>query len=67
MKATIKVNGMSCGGCKLNLETAVMKLPGIISAAASLKSSELSVEFDENKITLAAVRAAVVKTGFTVD
>lgn len=67
MKATIKVSGMSCGGCKLNLETAVMRLPGIISAAASLKNSELSVEFDGNKTALAAVRAAVVKVGFTTE
>lgn len=64
MKITIKVAGMSCGGCKLNLETAVMRLPGIISAEASLKNAELDVEFEESKTSPAAIRAAIAKAGF---
>ena len=64
MKATIKVKGMSCGGCKLSVEAAVKKVAGIVSAVASLENAELSVEFDEKKTALADIRAAVVKAGF---
>ncbi|HNW45008.1 MAG TPA: heavy-metal-associated domain-containing protein [Elusimicrobiales bacterium] len=64
MKATIKVTGMSCGGCKLSVENAVKKLPGVVCAEASLEKAELAVEFDEKKAALAAVRAAVAAAGF---
>jgi len=64
MKATIKVNGMSCGGCKQNVEKAAGKVPGVISAEASLEKAELTVEFDEKKASLADIRAAVVEAGY---
>ena len=64
MKITIKVTGMSCAGCKLGAETAVKKVPGVVSAAASLEKAELTAEYDENKAAPAAIRAAIEKAGF---
>jgi len=67
MKATIKVKGMTCGGCKLSVENAVRKVAGIVSAEADLQKAELNVEFDEKTSALADVRAAVAKAGFGTD
>ena len=67
MKAVIKVKGMSCGGCKLSVENAVKKVPGVSAAEASLEKAELAVEFDEKKAGLAEVKAAVVNAGFKTE
>lgn len=67
MKATIKVKGMTCGGCKQSVENAVRKVTGVVSAEADLQKAELNVEFDENTSALAEVRAAVVKAGFVTE
>jgi copper chaperone CopZ len=64
MKITIKVTGMSCGGCKHGAETAVKRIPGVISAEASLERAELAAEFDEKKASLPDIRAAIEKAGF---
>jgi len=67
MRNTIKVKGMTCGGCKAGVENAVRRLPGISYAEASLEKAELVVEFDEKKTALTEIRAAVEKAGFTAE
>jgi len=67
MKATIKVKGMTCGGCRAGVENALKRLPGVASVAVSLESAEASVEFDENKAALKDIKAAIVKAGFSAD
>ena len=64
MKITIKGTGMSCGGCKRGAETAVKKLPGVVSAEASLERAELTAEFDEKKASLPDIKLAIEKAGF---
>lgn len=67
MKTTIGVKGMHCAGCKAGVENAVKRLAGVISAEASLEKANLTVEFDEKKATLEAVKAAVARAGFKAD
>ena len=67
MKATIKVKGMSCGGCRAGVENALKRVPGVVSVAVSLESAEAVVEFDENKAALKDLKAAVVKAGFSAE
>ncbi|MBI4350553.1 MAG: heavy-metal-associated domain-containing protein [Elusimicrobia bacterium] len=67
MKATIKVKGMSCGGCRLGVENALRRVPGVLSAAVSLEAAEAVVEFDEKKAALGELKAAVAKAGFSAE
>lgn len=67
MRDTIKVKGMTCGGCKMSVENAVRRLPGISYSEASLEKAELVVEFDEKKTALTEIRAAVDKAGFKAE
>ena len=67
MKNTIKVKGMTCGGCKMGVENAVRRLPGISYAEASLEKAEVVVEYDEKKTALKDLRAAIEKAGFTAE
>lgn len=64
MKTVIKVQGMSCGGCRAAVEGALRKVPGVLSAAVSLEKAEAAVEYDEKKAAPAELRAAIENAGF---
>lgn len=65
-KEIITVEGMSCNHCKNAVESAVKALPGIASAEVNLAAKNLTVEFDETKVTLSAIKKAVEEEGYTV-
>lgn len=64
MKVKLTVKNMDCGGCLDLVEEAVKKLLGVISAKVDLKTSEISLEYDESKVSLSDIREAIEKTGF---
>ena len=64
MKVKLTVKNMDCGGCLDLVEEAVRKLLGVISAKVDLKTSEISLEYDERKVSLSDIREAIEKTGF---
>lgn len=64
MKTTIKIEGMSCDGCRRGAESALKRVPGVLSAAVSLEKGEAQVEYDEKKAALADLKAAVAAAGF---
>ncbi len=64
MKVKLTVKNMDCGGCLDLVEEAVRKLVGVISAKVDLKTSEISLEYDESKVSLSDIREAIEKTGF---
>ncbi len=65
-KEVIKVKGMTCEHCKQSVETAVLSLPGVMSAMVDLSAKILIVDFDHDKTTLAQLKAAVETLGFDV-
>ena len=67
MKVKLTVKNMDCGGCLALVEEAVRKLVGVISAKVDLKTSEISLEYDESKVSLSDIREAIEKTGFETD
>ncbi|WP_135829455.1 heavy-metal-associated domain-containing protein [Halorussus halobius] len=54
MARTITVEGMSCGGCEENVETALRELPGVSDAEADNESDSVTVEGDASDEELAA-------------
>lgn len=64
MKVKLTVKYMDCGGCLEEVEEAVKNLLGVISAKVDLKTSEISLEYDESKVSLSDIREAIEKTGF---
>ncbi len=67
MKTTIKIAGMTCGGCRAAVENALKRAPGVASAEVSLEKAEAAVEFDEKKAALKDLKAAVEKAGFKAE
>ena len=64
MKTVIKIEGMTCGGCRAGAENALKRAPGVLSAVVSLEAGEAAVEFDEKKTALSELKAAIEKAGF---
>lgn len=64
MKVKLTVKSMDCGGCLDQVEEAAKGLLGVISAKVNLETSEVSLEYDESKVSLSDIREAIEKTGF---
>ncbi len=63
-EVTIKVEGMSCGGCVRNVTGVLKALPGVEDATVSLDAAEARVRYDPAQLSVAALREAVEATGF---
>lgn len=65
-KEDFQVEGMSCNHCKMAVETAVKKLPGMLLAEVDLTSKTLQVEYESEKTSSLQIRQAVEEAGFEV-
>lgn len=65
-KVTLKIQGMECASCSMNLERIEEKLAGVIFAEASYRKEQLVVEYDETQVDLAQIEAAVNRLGYGV-
>ena len=65
-KATIKVEGMTCGGCVKSIEKALATRDGIQRTSADLDAGTVFVEFDDALIKRSAIERAITDAGFDV-
>lgn len=63
-EVTIKVQGMTCGGCVRNVTKVLEALPGVSAANVSLEQASATVRYDAGKLDIAAMRQAVEEAGF---
>ena len=64
---TIKVGGMSCGGCVKSVTNVLQGLPGVSKAEVSLEPGAARVEFDPTQVARAAMVAAIDDAGFDAE
>ncbi|WP_438448890.1 cation transporter [Gorillibacterium sp. sgz5001074] len=63
-QATLKVEGMSCGHCVKSVEGA-LKQAGA-SGTVDLNAKTVTVQYDESKLNLDAIKAAIEDQGYDV-
>ena len=63
MKKTFTVNGMKCPHCQEKVENALNGLDGVSSAAVSLSDHNVTVDYDDTKVTEAQMKDAVDNAG----
>ncbi|MCK6407828.1 cation transporter [Thauera sp.] len=63
-EVTIKVEGMSCGGCVKNVTGVLQALAGVDAVQVSLETASATVRHDPAKVSVEALRAAVEDAGF---
>jgi copper chaperone len=61
---TIKVSGMTCGGCVASVKRVVQAVAGVESVDVSLDKGEAVVTYDGARAVPAAFKAAIVAAGF---
>jgi copper chaperone CopZ len=64
MKKTYTISNMECPNCAMILESIEDKLPGIRQISASYHKGQMTVEFDEEKVSEAQILAEVEKKGY---
>ncbi len=65
-KAKIKISGMSCASCALNVEKSLKNLEGVDEAQVNLGTEEATVEYDSKKLNLSGLEEAVENAGYGV-
>ena len=61
---TLKIDGMTCGGCVKSVTRVLSELGGVAQADVSLEKAQAVVSFDENKVQPGALVEAVEEAGF---
>jgi copper chaperone len=65
-QTTIKVTGMTCGGCAKSVERALSQKPGVSAARVSLPDNAVTVDFNPAQVQQAGLEDAIKKAGFGV-
>ena len=63
---TLKVDGMTCGGCVASVTRVLKAVPGVDDVAVTLKPGEAKVAFDPARTGREAFKAAIEGAGFDV-
>lgn len=61
---TIKVSGMTCGGCVKSVTNVLQALPGVKRAEVSLEKGEARVDYENGRVTADDMKRVVVDAGF---
>lgn len=65
MKTTVlKVEGMTCGHCVNSVEGAIKQLGA--TGKVDLSNKSVSIEFDESKLPIEKIKAAIEDQGYDV-
>ena len=65
-KQVLTVLGMNCASCTGKVEQTVGKLDGVVKAEVNLATEKLTIEFDDNQVSLVEIKQAVGGLGFQV-
>ena len=65
-KITFSVGGMTCASCVANVEKALAKVPGVISANVNLASEKATVAYLRGEAGMAELKRAVESAGYSV-
>lgn len=63
---TINVEGMTCAHCKSAVEGALSNLDGVSTASVDLDNDNVSVEYDNQKVTESDMNNAIEDQGYDV-
>ncbi|MEI7833211.1 MAG: heavy-metal-associated domain-containing protein [bacterium] len=61
---SLRIQGMTCGGCSSRIERRLASAPGVTSAKVDLASTIGEFTFDETKIDTAEIKRIIGVLGF---
>ena len=63
---TLKLSGLHCVSCSLNIDGALEDTPGVISATTSYAKQETKINYDPARVELSTLRQAIESLGYQV-
>jgi len=63
-QVVLQILGMTCPSCAQGIESGLARLDGVIEATVNFPAKEAIVRFDEEKVTLDKIKAAVKRGGY---
>lgn len=64
---TLRVTGMTCGGCENAVKRAVGRLEGVLDVTASHQESRVAVTFDPGTASVDAIKQRIRAAGYSVE
>lgn len=64
VKKKLKIDGMHCTSCAMNIDFDLEDLDGVKSAKTSYAKQESEIEFDEEKVDTRKIIETIKKTGY---
>ncbi len=65
VKDKLKIVGMHCSSCAMNIDFDLEDLDGVNSAKTSYAKAETEIEYDNEKLQLEAILKQIQKTGYS--
>lgn len=65
VKTKLKIVGMHCSSCAMNIDFDLEDLDGVNSAKTNYARQETEVEFDPEKLQVEKILEQIKKTGYT--
>jgi len=66
-KLTLKITDMHCVNCAMTLQSLEDDLPGVKQVDASYRSGKMVIEYDETKLSVERIIAAIRELGYTAE
>ena len=63
---TLKVEGMSCGGCVASVERVLKSVPGVVVTKVQLSPGLAEVSFDPARTGVPALKTAIEAAGYDI-
>ena len=64
--ATLKISGMTCGGCVRSVTKVIEALDGVAKSEVSLEKKRAVVDFDPGKLGVEQLKRAIEEAGYEV-
>ncbi|MBA3696587.1 MAG: heavy-metal-associated domain-containing protein [Methylotenera sp.] len=61
---TLKITGMTCGGCVNGVTKALQAVSGVTDASVSLQKAEATIQYDELTTNKDVLKSAVINAGY---
>jgi len=63
---TLRVTGMTCGGCENAVKRALARLDGVGLVTASHSEQQVSVSYDAGRVTPEQIKSKIADIGYAV-
>ena len=63
-EVTLRIDGMHCASCTMNVENFLIRLDGIFDVKADLTSGTARIRYDKSKVTIDDMEAVINNLGF---